>query len=153
MRDVLIPGKSKTTFEYMQTTALCAVQALGQQWCPSWSTCSTSAERSLKDTWKHSSGSVTETALPLFPVARSNLKTDRSSSQLRTLLIKNLQLLPKKNSHFLSSISSALQHRHNQGKAQNTAPGMERLAVMSFDFEKAHREKKIAGSPFLQTLL
>lgn len=116
--------------------------------------CRTFFERHLKACG--SSGSVSETALPLFPVARSNLKIDRTSSQFRALLIKNLQLLPKKNSNFSSSVSSPLQHRHDQSKAQNAAPGMERLSVtrICFDFEKAHREKKKrAGSPFLQTLL
>ena len=115
----------------MQATALWAVRALGQQWYPSWSTCSTSAERSLKDAWKHLVVlALSETALPLFPVARSYLKTDRTSSQFRALLIKNQQLLPKKNSNFSSSISSPLQHRHAQSKGKHRMLPQERKGLL-----------------------
>lgn len=52
MCDVLIPGKSSPAFEYRQSTALGAGQALGQ-WSPLTAMSSTSAQCSLKDTWKH----------------------------------------------------------------------------------------------------
>lgn len=82
-----------------------------------------------------------EKALPLFPAPRKSFKTDRTSSEFRALVINNLQLLPKKTSNFSSSVSSPLQHRHNQDKVQNAAAGMKMLAMRRtrFDLEEAHR--------------
>jgi len=57
---------------------LVSCERAGQQQLPMTSTCSISVERSLKDALKHAVAlPLDETALPLLPVARNTLKTER----------------------------------------------------------------------------
>lgn len=150
MCDVLIPGKSNPTFEYRQSTALGAGQALGQ-WSPLTAMSSTSAERSLKDTWKHVAvlAQINQHCLCFWFQGQFR---DRTSSLFRVLFNKNL---PKKTSTYSTSMFSPLQHRNNQIPAWDVAPGIAKLAVprTCSDLEKAHIEKQRAGSLFLQALL
>lgn len=155
MRDVLIPGKIKTnlmswylekskpTFEYIRPLPC----ELRRHWRNNGihrdSTCSTSAERSLKGTWKHVvvlalyvkqhclcfqlQGAISRLTEPLHDL----------ENYLSRTCPRKLRFTAQEKQRFLILGISSAQARPKQ--SAECAPGMERLAVtrIHFDFEKA----------------